>query len=135
MRVIKVRTSRGVAAVAHCIGELLRRREIELFARIDHSAGARAVGLELADEVLLIFGSPAVGTGLMQEDPDVGLELPLRMLIRAVDGGSEMAFHDPRALAAEFDVAHLGDVLQRLYDLLVEITQHVANGEGSSSAE
>jgi uncharacterized protein (DUF302 family) len=52
-----------------------------LFARIDHAAGARAVGLALGDEVVLVFGNPQAGTPLMQADPLVGLDLPLRVLV------------------------------------------------------
>lgn len=33
---------------------------ITLFATIAHAAGAREVGIELPDEVLLVFGDPAV---------------------------------------------------------------------------
>ena len=42
------------------------------------------MGLELPDEVVLVFGDPAVGTALMQTDPRVGIELPLRILIEPV---------------------------------------------------
>jgi uncharacterized protein (DUF302 family) len=56
-------------------------RGLELFARIDHAAGARGVELELAEEEVIVFGSPRSGTPLMQSDPRVGLDLPLRMLV------------------------------------------------------
>ena len=49
--------------------------------RIDHAAGARKADVELDADVLLIFGNVRVGTPLMQADPRVGIELPLRMLI------------------------------------------------------
>lgn len=42
-----------------------------------HGGGARAAGLELADEELPIFGDPRRGTLLMQDDPEIGYELPL----------------------------------------------------------
>jgi len=70
-----------VDSVVGRITAALRARGVEIFATVDHAAGARAAGLELADEVLLVFGSPAVGTALMQADPRCGLDLPLRMLV------------------------------------------------------
>jgi uncharacterized protein (DUF302 family) len=42
--------------------EAIERRGPTVFARIDHAGGARAVGLELADEQVVVFGSPRSGT-------------------------------------------------------------------------
>ena len=41
--------------------EALDAHGLQLFARIDHAAGARKAGVELQPDVLLIFGSPSVG--------------------------------------------------------------------------
>ncbi|WP_243063910.1 DUF302 domain-containing protein [Humibacter sp. RRB41] len=77
-----VTDARGsVADAVQSLERELSTRGIQIFARIDHAGGARAVGLELADEVVLVFGNPAVGTSLMQQDPIAGLDLPLRMLV------------------------------------------------------
>lgn len=53
----------------------------KLFATIDHSAEAERVGLSLRDTKVLVFGSPAVGTPLMQEKPLIALDLPLKVLV------------------------------------------------------
>jgi uncharacterized protein (DUF302 family) len=53
------------ATVERVLGGL-EKSGIELFARVDHGEGAVAAGLELGDEVLLIFGDPKTGTPLMQ---------------------------------------------------------------------
>src|SRR3712207_3939021 len=82
-----------VASVVDQLTAALRARGIEIFATVDHAAGARAAGLELADEVLLVFGNPAVGTALMQADPRCGLDLPLRMLVWSQDGTTRVAHH------------------------------------------
>ena len=64
----------GVPAAVARVEAALDRLGVTVFARIDHAAAARAVGLELPDEVVLVFGDPAVGTALMQADPRVGIE-------------------------------------------------------------
>lgn len=59
----------------------IESKGIKIAARIDHAAGAKAAGLELPPTVVLLFGNPKLGTPLMQADPRVGLELPMKMLV------------------------------------------------------
>jgi uncharacterized protein (DUF302 family) len=61
--------------------DAVERRGLTVFAQIDHAAAAREIGMELADEVVVVFGNPRAGTLLMQQDPRVGIELPLRLLV------------------------------------------------------
>jgi uncharacterized protein (DUF302 family) len=58
----------------------LKAKAITVFARIDHAAGAKSVGMELRPTELLIFGNPKAGTPLMQADQTIGLDLPLKVL-------------------------------------------------------
>jgi uncharacterized protein (DUF302 family) len=99
----------------------LRARGITLFAAVDHAAGAREAGLELADEVLLVFGNPKAGTALMQADPSAGIELPLRMLVWDERGTTRVGFSDPAELAGSYDLAGSEPVLARLRGLLDEL--------------
>jgi uncharacterized protein (DUF302 family) len=82
--------------------EALDAHGLQLFARIDHAAGARKADVELEANVLLIFGNPAVGTPLMRADPHVGIELPLRMLIWEDPAGAHLGYLDPRELAGRY---------------------------------
>ena len=61
--------------------DAIARRGLSVFAQIDHAAAAREVGMDLSDEVVVVFGNPRAGTPLMQTDPRIGIELPLRMLV------------------------------------------------------
>jgi uncharacterized protein (DUF302 family) len=79
--------------------EALEAHGLQLFARIDHAAGARKADVELEPDVLLIFGNVRVGTPLMQADPRVGIELPLRMLIWQDPDGTHVGYLDPQELA------------------------------------
>jgi uncharacterized protein (DUF302 family) len=46
---------------------------------------------------LLIFGNPKAGTPLMQVQPTVGLDLPLKVLIwEDADGRVTIAYNDPQ---------------------------------------
>lgn len=115
--------SAGSATYEEAIARLLagvERRGLTLFARIDHAEAARAAGLELAYEEVVIVGDPRAGTPLMQRDPRVGIELPLHLLVWQADDGVRVGYHDPRALAAVYE---LGDapVLERMAALLAEL--------------
>ena len=89
---------------------------MSVFARIDHAAGAREVGLEMPPSVVLIYGSPRGGTPIMLAAPQAALDLPLRVLVRQdAEGQVRIAFHPaadmlrragvPEELAARLDPA------------------------------
>jgi len=59
----------------------LNSRGITVFATIDHQAAAKAVGENMQPATVLIVGNPKVGTALMQENPRLAIELPLKILI------------------------------------------------------
>jgi uncharacterized protein (DUF302 family) len=92
---------------AHSAAETLTRLEavlkakgVQVFARIDHAAGATSAGLELRPTLLLIFGDPRAGTALMQADQRVGLDLPLKALIwQDAAGQTFVTYNDPRWIA------------------------------------
>jgi uncharacterized protein (DUF302 family) len=115
---VVTRSPHDVATTVERVAGALRRRGIAEFARIDHARGAREAGLELADEVLLVFGSPAVGTALMRADPRAGIDLPLRMLVWSDGGTTAIAFRDPHELAVDHALGGHGVVLDRLRGLL-----------------
>jgi uncharacterized protein (DUF302 family) len=78
----------------------LRARSIALFARIDHAAGAAAVGLPLRPTVLLIFGNAKAGTPLMQEAQTIGIDLPLRLLVWQDETGvTQISYNQPAWVA------------------------------------
>ena len=56
-------------------------KKIKLFAHIDQSAEAAAVGLTLRPTMLLLFGDPNNGTPLMEAHPDLAIDLPLKALV------------------------------------------------------
>ncbi len=99
----------------------LFQRGITVFARIDHASNARLAGLALADEQVLIFGDPRAGTLLMQADPRVGLELPLRMVVWRKDGVTHVGYEEPEALGDDYDLAGLAEVLGRTGSLLAKL--------------
>ena len=73
---------------------------LTVFARIDHAAGAAKVGLPLRPTELLIFGSAKAGTPLMQSNQDVGIDLPLKVLVwEDAAGKTWLSYNDPKWIA------------------------------------
>lgn len=70
----------GVDETLDRLAELAKSRGMIVFARIDFSKDAAAVGLKLRPMQLLILGSPVGGTPLMAAAPSVALDLPLKVL-------------------------------------------------------
>jgi uncharacterized protein (DUF302 family) len=101
--------------------EALDAHGLTLFARIDHATGARKAGVELQPNVLLIFGNPSVGTPLMQADPHVGIELPLRMLVWQDHDGTHVGYLDPRELADRYALDGHEQTLERQAAVLTAV--------------
>ena len=59
----------------------VRAKGLTVFARIDHAAGAAAVGMTLLPTAVLIFGNARGGTPLMQASQVIGIDLPLKVLV------------------------------------------------------
>jgi uncharacterized protein (DUF302 family) len=106
--------------------EALDAHDLQLFARIDHAAGARKAGIELDADVLLIFGNASVGTPLMQADPRVGIELPLRMLIWQDPGGTHVGYLDPRELAGRYALDGQEETLEKQAAVLASVAAAAA---------
>jgi uncharacterized protein (DUF302 family) len=60
---------------------LIEGKGLNLFAHIDHSAGAVQAGLHMQPAHVLIFGHAKAGTPLMMASPLLALDLPLKALI------------------------------------------------------
>lgn len=84
--------------------DAIARKGLTVFGQIDHAAAAREVGMDLADEVVVVFGNPRAGTPLMQDDPRVGIELPLRVLVWEQGGQTIIGYNDPKSLAGSYDL-------------------------------
>ena len=81
----------------------IKARNIPLFAEFNHADNARKAGLELRPTTVLVFGSPLVGTGLMQEDQSISLELPLKISVwEDEDGSTWLAFVHIKSMAAGY---------------------------------
>ena len=86
--------------------DMAKQRGLNVFARIDHAAGAAKVGKILRPTEVLIFGSPQGGTPFMECEQSVGIDLPLKALVwEDAQGQVWLGYNDPAWLARRHEAA------------------------------
>jgi uncharacterized protein (DUF302 family) len=91
---------RSVADTAARLSALVAEKGMKLFALIDHSGEAEAVGLALRETKVVIFGSPQAGTPVMDASPLAALDLPLKVLVWADGEQTKVSYTATAELAA-----------------------------------
>lgn len=121
-------TQRSVHSAATTLDRLetaVKAAGLTVFARIDHAAGAAAVGMALRPLTVLIFGNAKGGTPLMVAQPTIGIDLPLKMLVwEDAQGQVWVTYNDPHFLARRHDLGNgVEPVLAALTAALEKLTQ------------
>lgn len=105
MGILRMPSAHGVGETVDRLVELIAKKGLKLFARIDFSADAAAAGLALKPEQLVIFGNPKSGTALLQASPSVGLDLPIKALVfEDAQGATWLAYNDPGYVVARHGI-------------------------------
>jgi uncharacterized protein (DUF302 family) len=118
---IAVKSSVTAKETLNRVEEIVKQRNLKVFARIDHAAGAQSIGKTLRATELLIFGSPQGGTPMMECAQSSGIDLPLKMLAWEDSAGQTwLGYNDPMFIATRHKadscpaVANLSKALESL---------------------
>ncbi|RRS32624.1 MAG: hypothetical protein P794_00760 [Epsilonproteobacteria bacterium (ex Lamellibrachia satsuma)] len=91
-----VETQNDVPTAVNKLIAKIKEQKLTYFETIDHSKNAKDVGLRLTPETVVVFGNPNMGTVLMQCNPSMGLDLPLRMLFSTdYEGRTTITYTNP----------------------------------------
>ena len=113
----------GVTKTIDRLGIALERKGITVFKRINHAKGAARVGLNLAAAEVILFGNPKLDTPLMQSNPMIGLDLPLKALAwEAADGSVKLAYTDADWLAKRYGITDKAKVFKVMAGALNKFT-------------
>jgi len=83
----------------------LQAHHLTYFYTVDHKANAVKAGLQMREERTVFFGNPKMGTILMQCNPSIGVDLPLRMLFwQDYDGVTKVTFTNPEYLSLKHNI-------------------------------
>jgi len=85
---------------------IAKKKGLNIFARINHTAGAAKIGKTLRPTEVLIFGNPQGGTPFIECAQTVGIDLPLKVLVwEDATGQVWLGYNDPLYLATRHGVS------------------------------
>jgi uncharacterized protein (DUF302 family) len=107
----------------------IRSNGMDVFAPIDHAAGAAKAGLTLSSTEVIIFGNARGGTPLMQSVQTVGIDLPLKALVwQDASGKTWLSYNEPGWVAQRHAIDNKDAVLSKMSDMLRAMAKKAANG-------
>ena len=105
----------------------LRAQGVNIFARIDHAAGAREAGLELRPTEVVIFGNARGGTPLMQLGQTAGIDLPLKALVwEDAEHKTWISYNESSWIAQRHGLTNADAIVNKLAALLRVVTTKAA---------
>lgn len=103
---VKLESTHTVKETIDRLAAAVEQRGLKVAARVDHAAAAKAAGLELPPTEVLIFGNPKLGTLLMQANPQIGADLPMKVLAwQDMNGKVWIGYTAPAELKARHGIS------------------------------
>ena len=104
---VSVKSPHSVKDTATRLESTIKDKGLNLFARIDHAAGAAKIGKTLRPTEVFIFGNPQGGTPLMECAQSAGIDLPLKALVWE-DASAQvwLSYNDPAYLAKRHEASN-----------------------------
>lgn len=99
------------------------------FGTIDHAANAKKAGLSLKPETVVLFGNPQTGTKLMECNPSMGMDLPLRMLFTTnYEGETTISYTNPEYWTLKHNIKDKVclSIIQKVHVAMKELAEAAA---------
>lgn len=102
---VAVKSPHSAEVTMDKLASVAKEKGLNIFARVDHAAGAAKIGKTLRPTAVLIFGNPQGGTPFMECGQSVGIDLPLKALVWQ-DEASQVwvGYNDPAWIAKRHGV-------------------------------
>src|SRR5215472_9092626 len=122
-----IRSSFGPKETVDRLEAEIRTHGLNVFARIDHAAGAADVGLTLRPTELIIFGNARGGTPLMQASQTAGIDLPLKALVwEDAANNTWLSYNEPSWIVHRHGLSFKEEVVEKLANALTAIAKKAA---------
>ena len=121
---IRIKSHNSVDATIDKLEDILKSKGMTIFKRVNHTAGAEKVGMQLRPTELLIFGNPKVGTPLMLCSQTAALDLPQKALAyEDTNGQVWLAYNDPAYMAKRHNTKDCDAAVQKVTNALAKFTK------------
>lgn len=121
-----VESQNDVPTAVAKLESLIKSQGLTHFSTIDHKANATAVNMNLKPETVVAFGNPKMGTVLMNCNPSMGLDLPLRMLFTTnYEGQTTITYTNPEYWSLKHNIKDPNclDILTKAKMALAELAE------------
>ena len=114
----KIKSMLNFEETVNLLKENLRQGNISVFSEINHAEAAQKVGKDLSPTTVLIVGNPNIGTVLMQENQQIAIILPVKILIYEKDGQVWIAYKELKVLSVDYQIEKNKDVLEKIDNVI-----------------
>jgi len=125
---ISLRSGHDFATTVARLQQHLQSKGMQLFAGVDHAAGADKLAMQLRPTQVLMFGNPAIGTALMQCSQTVAIDLPQKMLVwEDAAGDVWIAYNSPDFLLWRHSIVGCDEALAKVANALSSFARTAAS--------
>jgi uncharacterized protein (DUF302 family) len=133
-----IESQNNVPTAVAKLESLIKSQGLTHFNTIDHQKNALDVKMNLKPETVVVFGNPKMGTVLMNCNPSMGLDLPLRMLFTTdYEGRTTITYTNPEYWSLKHNIKDKNclNVLQKAKKALANLAEKAAVNENTASNE
>lgn len=128
--IIKIQSNSGVKETIDRLISELEKKGMHIFLRIDHKVNAVKIGIDIEPAELVIFGKPQIGIALIQDNPDVALDLPMKVLAwEDAKGNVWLTYNDPVYIASRHDLTDMSMATISKMSEMLSTTSRYATGK------
>jgi uncharacterized protein (DUF302 family) len=125
---ITVKSKYSATETLDRLSDALKKKGINIFARVSHKKNAEGVGLSLRPTELLIFGNPKLGTHFFTSNQTAGIDLPMKALAwEDAKGQVWLTYNDPKYIAKRHGITDRDDIAAKMSKALANFAA-VASG-------
>ena len=121
-----VKSRHSVADTVTRAREMMQYHQLRVFGVINHADEAEKIGGKLLPTQLLIFGSPQIGTQMMQTNRLSGIDLPMKLLVWEDDKGVVWISYNQAEYLVRRHQGISQETGKKMADLLRDIAESVA---------
>lgn len=110
------------------------KREIKIFTEINHSHEAEKVGLNLIPSNVFIIGNPKVGTYIMQENIEMAINLPLKILVYEKDKKVWVIYQNISPIAKKYNIKKVTNTIRKIDNTMKNIIEISVKNKNNDQA-